>query len=84
MAVDRTITGYQTLLASDVSSRDGIGLELYGPSGEMLIEVFLDDATGETTVWAPHILLVPVEVLEWFFAEARSRLVPLAQDPLEG
>ena len=40
---------YKTLVASDISSRDGIGIELYH-NDEFLIEIFRDDYKKTRTV----------------------------------
>lgn len=43
------LVGYKVLVASDVSERDGIGIEVY-KDDEMLIAVFRDDTKRTRTV----------------------------------
>ncbi len=65
-------------MASDGSTRDGMGLELYDvapvPAGGLVMEVFCDDATGEWTVRSFADGLLPLELVEQFLAVARRRL----------
>jgi hypothetical protein len=70
--------GYTIRLASDVDTRDGMGLELYDSSDQMVAEVFFDDRTGDVTVWSPRLLELPPRVVEWYLQEARRRLPPSA------
>jgi hypothetical protein len=53
---------FEVLVASDVATRDGIGIELY-ENGEMILEVFRDDTrkTREITLYKRD---VPVELVE--------------------
>jgi hypothetical protein len=67
--------GYRLLLASDVSLRDGLGLELYDSADEFLAEVFRDDTTGKTTVRIMPGFSLDLDVAEWFLAKARDRLL---------
>lgn len=70
---------YATTLASDVATRDGIGLELDdvppAPGRGMLYEVFQDNTTAEVTFTAFSTEPVPFELIEQFVAEARRRVV---------
>ena len=43
------MNGYSTVMASDVSERDGLGLELYDPGLRLVAEVFRDDTAGTGT-----------------------------------
>lgn len=67
--------GYRLLLASDVSDRDGLGLELYDPDGVLLAEVFraVDDSELRTFATFGPVKVRP-EVLGWFLTEAARRL----------
>ena len=66
--------GYTLQLASDVLERDGLGLELYSPSGARIAEIFRDDETGDRRFHNFLPLDLPPTVLEWFLAEAARRL----------
>lgn len=66
--------GYRLILASDVSDRDGIGLELYDVSGALVAEIFRDDESGERTFNSPAGACVPLPVLEWFLSRASELL----------
>ena len=62
MAFDRS--RYKIVRASDVSSRDGIGVEI-SCKGKLVCEIFRDDTDRTKTVWlASHEL--PLEELEGF------------------
>ncbi len=67
--------GYTLVLASDVYERDGLGLELYDQAGQMVAEIFRDDATQSTnfTVVAPA-ASIPLSVLDWFVSRAKADL----------
>lgn len=66
---------YRLVLASDVGTRDGMGLELVdAASGVRLAEVFQDDTTGERTVRTFQERPIPVADFEWFLSEAREQL----------
>lgn len=67
------LSGYRTLLASSVGTRDGMALELALADGTQIAEVFEDSTTGDRTV---HLFVdrVPAEAIEWMLAEARARL----------
>jgi hypothetical protein len=73
---------YMTTLASDVHTRDGMGLELDdvapAPGRGTVLEAFHDDTTGEVTFTAHVTEPLPFELVEQFLAEARRRLPPLA------
>ncbi len=70
---------YSVTLASDVATRDGIGLELDdvapAPCRGTVLEAFQDDTTGELTFTAYVTDPLPFELVEKFIAEARRRLV---------
>jgi hypothetical protein len=52
---------YRLLLASDVHTRDGLGLELYDTaSPEPVLEVFRDDVSGRVTLTACKALPLPL------------------------
>lgn len=74
---------YTTTLASDVHTRDWMGLELDdvapAPGRGTVLEAFHDDATGEVTFTAHVADPLPFELVEQFVAEARRRLPPLAE-----
>ena len=67
--------GYNLLLASDVSDRDGLGLELYGPDGSFLAEIFRDDESDAMTFTAHRALEIPFAVFEEFVSKARGELM---------
>lgn len=61
--------GYRLVVASDVSDRDGLGLELYDASGRLVAEIFRDDRSGSRS-FTPHSgTTLPLPILEWFVAE---------------
>lgn len=68
------MTGYKLLLVSAVGKRDGMALELAEESGEQVAEVFEDSATKARTVRFFVDRPVPLEVVEWFLAEAARGL----------
>ncbi len=53
---------YEIIIASDVSTRDGIGIEIY-EDGEIIIDIFRDDTkkTKEITLFREQI---SVEIIE--------------------
>lgn len=53
---------FEVLVASDIATRDGIGIELY-ENGELILEVFRDDSrkTREISLYKRDI---PVEIVE--------------------
>lgn len=62
MAFDRS--RYQIVRASDVSTRDGIGVEI-SYKGKLVCEIFRDDTDRTRTVWLAS-QEVPFEDLEGF------------------
>jgi hypothetical protein len=58
-------------VASDVA-RDGLGVELVGPDGSLLAEVFRCDADNTLTVGVFERL--PLGAVEWLLARAREEL----------
>ncbi|MDP1913826.1 hypothetical protein [Brevundimonas sp.] len=69
---DRT---YTVDLGSDVNPRDGMVLELRDAQDGMVAEVYFDDPTGDFTVTTGS-TGVPLEVIEWLIAEAKTQLPP--------
>ena len=73
---------YTTTLASDVTNRDGMGLELEdvapAPGRGTLLEAF-HDATGEMTFMSYITEPLPFELVEQFIGEARRRLPPVSE-----
>lgn len=66
---------YGVRLASDVSDRDGMGLELIDRrTGETLAEVFLDDTTHVRTVTIFGDRVLALADFEWFLNQASQRL----------
>jgi hypothetical protein len=68
-------TAYTVDLGSDVNPRDGMFLELRDAQDAMVAEVYFDDPTGDFTV-TTRPTGVPLEIIEWLLAEARTRLPP--------
>ena len=64
---------FRLQLASDVSSRDGLGLELVRENREVAAEVFRHDDLGIRTFSAFEENL-PVAAIEWLLEQARERL----------
>ena len=62
MAFDRS--NYRIVKASDVSTRDGIGVEI-SRDGELLCEIFRDDTDHIRTVWLAK-QSISLEELEGF------------------
>ena len=62
MAFDRS--NYSIVRASDVSDRDGIGVEI-SRDGKIVCEIFRDDTDLTRTVWLAE-QVVPLEELEGF------------------
>ena len=62
MAFDRS--NYQIVKASDVSDRDGVGVEI-SRDGKIVCEIFRDDTDRTRTVWLAE-QVVPLEELEGF------------------
>lgn len=56
---------YEIIIASDVSSRDGIGAELWSlDTGEMIVEVFRDDTLRRMTFFVAKTIEIPLEALD--------------------
>ena len=62
MALDRS--NYTIVIASDVSDRDGIGVEI-SHKGKLVCEIFRDDTEQTRTVWLASQSL-PLEELQGF------------------
>ena len=70
-----SVEGYKIQFASSVGYRDGVQLELLGPDGEYVAEVFRDDVTGHRAFNSlTENLSVPLPVLTWFLAAAETEL----------
>lgn len=74
--------GYTLLLASDVSDRDGLGLELYSPDGLLLAEIFRDDDNGDRRFHNFEPLHLDPEILSWFLGQAAEKLLRLSRSRL--
>ncbi len=66
---------YDVVVGNDVSTRDGMYLELY-EAGDQIIEVFFSDTDGSMTLSAYRQDL-PLIVVEWAIAEGKARLTPV-------
>lgn len=69
---------YECTMGSDVLHRDGMYLELNRAGREhegAIAEVFYSDIDGAMT-FSGYASDLPLEVVEWFIAEARMRLPP--------
>jgi len=73
---------YTATLASSVTSRDGMGLELDdvapAPGRGSVLEAFHDDTSGEMTFISYSTEPLPFELVEQFIVEARRRLRPVS------
>jgi hypothetical protein len=67
--------GYTTLLASDVLDRNGLGMELYDPSDQLVAEVFRDDDSGSITVRFMTQESLRISLVEEFIAAASKALL---------
>jgi hypothetical protein len=66
--------GYRLAMATDIRV-DGIGLELYDPDDNLLMDVFeVDDDPASRVVRVARDIELPVAVLTWYLAEAETRL----------
>lgn len=65
---------HRLILASDVSERDGMGLELVASDGTRVAEVFQDDTTGGRTVTIFGDRSIALDDFQWFLDQARERL----------
>lgn len=66
--------GYRLIVMSVVGERDGMAIELASNTGEQIAEVFEDDETKLRSLTFYGQDPVPLEVVEWFLAEAADRL----------
>ncbi|WP_435749015.1 hypothetical protein [Microbacterium sp. PMB16] len=64
---------FHLILASSVGERDGMALELTRADGEIVAEVYEDDASKARTVTLFE-SGVPLEAIEWLLASARVKL----------
>lgn len=69
--------GFELVMGSDVSDRDGMYLELNDGSMEAtpLAEVFYSDIDGSMSA-STFGNSLPLDAVEWMIAEARRRLLP--------
>ncbi len=65
---------YDVIVGSDVATRDGMYLELYEAT-EQILEIFYSDVDGSMTLTAYRQDL-PLGVVEWAIAEGKARLIP--------
>ncbi len=65
---------YHVVVGSDVSTRDGMYLEI-SEGRELVLEVFYSD-TDDTMSLTAHRTNVPLPLVEWAIAEAKVRLTP--------
>ena len=70
MPFDRSI--YEIVVASDVSSRDGVGVEI-SYQGELVCEIFRDDTALTRTVWLAS-QTVSLEEMEGFIQIFRDNI----------
>lgn len=70
MTFDRS--NYTVVIASDVSTRDGIGVEI-SRDGELVCEIFRDDTARTRTVWLAK-QNVALEELEGFIEIFRAAI----------
>jgi hypothetical protein len=63
---------YQIVRASDVSTRDGIGVEI-SYKGKLVCEIFRDDTDRTRTVWLAS-QEVPLEDLEGFIQIFKDKI----------
>jgi hypothetical protein len=66
--------GFKLVLASDGSTRDGMGLELETDDGEQVAEVFEDTESKVRRVTFYKRDPVPLEAGEWLLDSARTKL----------
>ena len=67
--------GYTFLIASDISERDGIGLELYDSSDRLIGEIFRDDLAQEVRFSLTEGVHIPLHVLEASIETAHKNLL---------
>jgi hypothetical protein len=70
MAFDRS--NYSIVRVSDVSDRDGIGVEI-SRDGKLLCEIFRDDTDLTRTVWLAE-QTIPLEELQGFIEIFRDEI----------
>ena len=66
--------GWKTQLASDVE-RDGMGLELLNPAGDVVAEIFRFDGTKRVVVTTFN-NDIPLEIFELYYCQAWELLEP--------
>ena len=66
--------GWRTQLASDVH-RDGMGLELLDPSGDVVAEIFRCDV-DKTVIVTTFNNDIPLDIFERYYRQAWMRLDP--------
>jgi hypothetical protein len=68
---------YRIIAASDVSTRDGFGYELWESGGrDLLLEAFWDDSTGLFTFTAHTTKPLPFRLVEAFIEGAAAGVPP--------
>ena len=69
---------FEVVIASDVSSRDGIGVEVY-ENGDLILDVFRDDTrkTKEVTLFKKQ---VPLDIVEESLRIFRKKIPQDFQD----
>jgi hypothetical protein len=60
------------IVASDVGTRDGIGLETY-VNGDLLLEIFRDDSERRTYITA-YANMIDLDVIEASIAQFKARI----------
>jgi hypothetical protein len=65
---------YETIVASDVAGRDGLGVELHNPLGNRLAEIFRDDTKHSIEFSSDAKATIPFDILEIFVERAGDRL----------
>jgi hypothetical protein len=69
---------YEVVVGSDVD-RDGMYLEVQDATKALVAEVFYSDRDA-TMTFTGYRADVPLPVVEWMIAEARKRLIPVAEN----
>ena len=66
--------GWRIQRVSELSPRDGFGVELLDPKGTMVADVFASDGEDAAFTVSTHSVDVPVLVMEWFLRCARTEI----------
>ena len=75
LAVSSPLSEFQLLIASDVSDRDGIGLEMRDATGDLVAEIFRDDEHDTVTFSTDTSVRMPLGTLEALVESARRALM---------